>query len=92
MRSRVVLFIRSLLFWVSFIFNVIVFGLLIVLFFFTPSSFRLRIARLWSVSNNFLLKFFCGIDFKVAGKENLNVETAIILSKHQSTWETLALH
>ncbi len=92
MRSRVVLFIRSLLFWVSFIFNVIVFGLLIVLFFFTPPSFRLRIARLWSVSNNSLLKFFCGIDFKVAGKENLNVETAIILSKHQSTWETLALH
>jgi len=92
MRSRAVLFIRSLLFWVSFVFNVIVFGLLIVLFFFTSSSFRLRIARLWSVSNNFLLKFFCGIDFKVAGKENLNVETAIILSKHQSTWETLALH
>jgi 1-acyl-sn-glycerol-3-phosphate acyltransferase len=93
MESKPVLFFRSLLFWLGFIINVVFFGLLIVIFFFMPSSFRLRIARLWSVTNNFLLKLFCGIDFKVTGKENLNkVETAIILSKHQSTWETLALH
>ena len=92
MNSKPVLFIRSLLFWTGFILNVVVFGLLIVFLFFTPSSFRLRVARLWSLSNNFLLKVFCGIDFKVEGKENLDVETAIILCKHQSTWETLALH
>jgi len=92
MESKPVLFLRSLLFWFGFIINVIVFGLLIVFLFFTPSSFRLKIARLWSHTNNFLLKIFCGIDFKVKGQENLNVKTAIILSKHQSTWETLALH
>ena len=93
MQSIPVLFVRSLLFWFGFIINTLVFGLMIVFFFFTPSSFRLKIARLWSYVNNFLLKIFCGIDFKVEGKENLNnVETAIILSKHQSTWETLALH
>jgi 1-acyl-sn-glycerol-3-phosphate acyltransferase len=93
MESKPVLYFRSLLFWLGFIINVVFFGLLIVLLFFMPSSFRLRIARLWSLTNNFLLKLFCGIDFKVEGKENLNkVETAIILSKHQSTWETLALH
>ncbi len=92
MNFKPVLFLRSLLFWIAFIINVIVFGLLIVVLFFTSSSFRLRIARLWSYTNNFLLKIFCGIDFKVEGKENLNVETAIVLCKHQSTWETLALH
>lgn len=92
MSSKPVLFVRSLLFWIGFIINVIVFGLSIVFLFFTPSSFRLKIARLWSQGNNFLLKVFCGIDFKVEGEENLNVETAIILCKHQSTWETLALH
>ena len=93
MNSKPVLYIRSLLFWLGFIVNVVVFGLLIVVLFFTPSSFRLKIARIWSLVNNLLLKVFCGIDFKVEGKENLNVvDTAIILSKHQSTWETLALH
>lgn len=92
MESKPVLFVRSILFWLGFIFNVLVFGMLIILLFFTPSSFRLKIARLWSRTNNLLLKIFCGIDFKVEGRENLDVKTAIILSKHQSTWETLALH
>jgi len=92
MESKPVLIFRSLLFWIGFILNTAVFGSLVLLFFFMPSDFRLKIARLWSHTNNFLLKIFCGINFKVEGKENLNVKTAIILSKHQSTWETLALH
>ncbi|HHJ34746.1 MAG TPA: 1-acyl-sn-glycerol-3-phosphate acyltransferase [Gammaproteobacteria bacterium] len=92
MNSRAGLVIRSMLFWIGFIINVIFFGLLIVFLFFTPSSFRLKIARLWSLTNNFLLRVFCGIRYKVKGLENLDVDTAIILSKHQSTWETLALH
>lgn len=92
MQSKPVLFIRSLLFWAGFIISTVVFGLLIIILFFTPPKFRLGIARLWSVTNNFLLKNFCGITYTVKGRENLNVETAIILSKHQSTWETLALH
>jgi len=92
MSSKPILFLRSLLFWIGFIINVAIFGLLIVVLFFTPSPFRLKIARVWSQTNNFLLKIFCGIKYKVEGLENLNVETAIILCKHQSTWETLALH
>lgn len=87
-----VLFVRSLLFWVGFLVSTIIFGLLILVFFFTPSDIRLKIARFWSYTNNFLLKAFCGIDFKVEGQENLQIKNAIILSKHQSTWETLALH
>jgi len=92
MQSVPVLYIRSFLFWVGFILNTVVFGTAVVILFFTPPSFRLQIARVWSHVNNFLLKVFCGIDFIVEGKENLDIDTAIILSKHQSTWETLALH
>lgn len=92
MESRPVLFVRSLLFWIGFVLNTLVFGLLILVLFFTPSTVRLKIARGWSLVNNFLLKIFCGITFKVEGTQNLNLDAAIILSKHQSTWETLALH
>lgn len=92
MESKPVLYIRSFLFWIGFIFTTVFFGSLIVILFFTPSSFRLKIARLWSLCNTFLLKVFCGIDYKVTGLENLNHKTAIILSKHQSTWETISLH
>jgi len=78
---------------IFFLANVIIFGLFIVLIFFTSSCFRLRVARRWSQVNNFLLRIFCGIKYKVEGQEHLDsVKTAIILSKHQSTWETLALH
>ena len=100
MESIPILLLRSLLFWVAFIISTAVFGLLILFFFFTPSSFRLKIARLWSYSNNLWLSLFCGIRYKVSGLENLKLdhvkgldkENAIVLCKHQSTWETLALH
>lgn len=97
MDSKPVLFFRSLLFWLAFIFSTVVFGLLIILFFFTPSDFRLKIACLWSYTNNLWLRVFCGITYQVSGLENLKLDqfdkkNAIILSKHQSTWETLALH
>jgi len=92
MESKAVLYIRSSLFWLGFIVTTAVFGSLIVVLFFFPSNMRLQLAKLWSISNNFLLKLFCGIDYKVTGKENLGTQNAIILSKHQSTWETLSLH
>jgi 1-acyl-sn-glycerol-3-phosphate acyltransferase len=92
MESKTILYIRSLLFWIGFIVNTGIFGSLILVLFFMPSSFRLQLARLWSITNNFLLKVFCGIDFVVEGRENLVRSNAIILSKHQSTWETLSLH
>jgi 1-acyl-sn-glycerol-3-phosphate acyltransferase len=92
MESKIILTIRSLMFWIGFIISTAFFGSLILILFFTPSSFRLQLARRWSMVNNLLLKVFCGIDFVVEGQQNLDRSNAIILSKHQSTWETLALH
>lgn len=92
MESRPILILRSALFWIGFILNTALFGTLIVLLFFTPSSVRVNVARLWAHGNVFLLKVFCGIDYTVEGQDNLNIDTAIVLCKHQSTWETLCLH
>lgn len=92
MQSKPVLILRSILFWFGFIINTAVFGLLILIFFFTSSDTRLQLARLWSKVNNILLRLFCGITYRIEGKGNLDVDTAIVLSKHQSTWETLAMH
>lgn len=47
--------------------------------------------RWFSVLNLFFLKHLCGIDYVVEGKENIPAGPAIIMSKHQSTWETMAL-
>lgn len=39
-----------------------------------------------------MTKFFCGLGYEVEGLEHIkDLDAAIVLSKHQSAWETLAL-
>ncbi len=86
------LYLRSILFWLGFLLTTTIFGLLVTVLFFTPSSFRLWIAKLWAVSNLWLLKVICNLDYVVEGKEYVGQQNAIVLCKHQSTWETMGLH
>jgi len=51
---------------------------------------RYRIISGWSVIMLFWLKVTCGIRYRVIGAENIPTTPTIILSKHQSAWETLA--
>jgi 1-acyl-sn-glycerol-3-phosphate acyltransferase len=37
------------------------------------------------------LRALCGLRYRVTGLENLSRDNAILLSKHQSAWETIAL-
>lgn len=45
----------------------------------------------WAISNLWLLEKICGIRYEVEGLEKIPKEPCIILCKHQSAWETLAL-
>ena len=56
-----------------------------------PLKLRYRFIRLWSKQQLWWLKVLCNIDYQVTGLENIPDAAAIILCKHQSTWETLAL-
>lgn len=51
---------------------------------------RYRVISGWSRIVISLARRILGIDFRVLGKEHLPSTPAIILSKHQSAWETLA--
>jgi 1-acyl-sn-glycerol-3-phosphate acyltransferase len=51
---------------------------------------RYRIISGWSVIMLFWLRVTCGIRYRVVGAENIPATPTIILSKHQSAWETLA--
>jgi 1-acyl-sn-glycerol-3-phosphate acyltransferase len=58
-----------------------------------PFSQRLR-ARYFSLWAHFVLwwlKLTCNLNFRVEGKENIPDGTALILAKHQSAWETIAM-
>ena len=58
--------------------------------FFLPPMTRYRIISTWSVAIVWLARIICGVRWKVTGTERLPAVPSIILSKHQSAWETLA--
>ncbi len=84
-------FIGSVLFSIHMIFTTIMIGLALLLGFFLPFKTRSMFTRLYAKATLFGLRIFCGITHEVHGRENIPAGTAIIFSKHQSTWETLAL-
>ena len=51
---------------------------------------RYRVISGWSHIMLFLARFICGVRYCVLGTENIPKKPTIVLSKHQSAWETLA--
>ncbi len=84
-------FLRSLLFSLVMVTITVVISTVGMLSLPFPFKYRWHIIRLWSVLNLWAIEYICGIHYEVTGKENIPDETAIIFSKHQSTWETFAL-
>ena len=51
---------------------------------------RYRIISVWARLMMLALDHLCGIKFRVIGAENIPSEPCVVLSKHQSAWETFA--
>ncbi len=83
--------LRSSLFSLSMILSTVVTALGLILMAPLPFVWRSRFARGYAVYNVNMLKWLCGIDYEVEGRENIPDGSAIIFCKHQSTWETYAL-
>ena len=56
-----------------------------------PYRIRWRVVTQWSRFNLFWLSVTCGVKSEVEGLENIPAEPTIILARHESAWETLAL-
>jgi 1-acyl-sn-glycerol-3-phosphate acyltransferase len=50
-----------------------------------------KMAASWCSVVLFGARWICGIRYRVLGRENIPATPSIVLSKHSSTWETLAL-
>ncbi len=59
--------------------------------FFLPPALRHRIIASWARVVMFFVWHVLGIRYRVIGRENLPQQPAVVLSKHQSAWETMAL-
>ncbi|MGI9337807.1 MAG: lysophospholipid acyltransferase family protein [Gammaproteobacteria bacterium] len=55
-----------------------------------PPLVRYAIIAKWSAGVIFFARLFCGINYRVIGRENIPATPCIFFSRHESTWETLA--
>jgi len=85
------LFFRSLLFFVGMLIITPIFALLVILMFPLKNITRSRMASYWAYSALTWLKLTCNLSFVVRGRENIPNHPSIVLCKHQSAWETIAL-
>ena len=70
----------------------IIMGILSLPFIIMPNKFIRFPAKIWIKGIFICLRFICGVTHEIKGLKNLSKEPLIIVSKHQSAFETLALY
>jgi len=83
--------VRSFLFSAGFLVSLILFFILLLFIFPLPVLRRYAILSYWARFILWWLKLTCKIDFEIKGAENIPHDPLVVLSNHQSTWETIAL-
>ena len=82
--------VRSTLFALALCLVTPPYALFALLTFPLPRMTRYRLISGWSRLVIRLARWILGIEWRVEGRENLPARPAVILSKHQSAWETMA--
>ncbi len=83
--------LRSLLFYAGLITSTIIIVPCCLLIYPLPFPKRYYVVTRWTVFNLWWLKLTCNLYYTVEGKENIPEQASIIMCKHQSAWETLAI-
>jgi 1-acyl-sn-glycerol-3-phosphate acyltransferase len=86
-----IIVLRSVLFYLGMVSALILLLPFMPLVF--PFSYRVRywVITRWAQVVLWWLALTCGLRYRVSGQEHIPAGPAIILAKHQSAWETLAL-
>ena len=87
MISNIFLIFKSTLFWINIILSVLIFGPITFIVGIVSYDLCLRLSKQWCRYNLFFLKAVCSLSYNFRNHE---ISTSkIIISRHQSTWETL---
>jgi 1-acyl-sn-glycerol-3-phosphate acyltransferase len=90
--SQFILTLRALAFWIVFSTSTVIAAILVILMFPLRLRHRQIFVTWWVGFILWWLETTCQLHYVVEGKENIPRNgPAIVLAKHQSTWETLAL-
>lgn len=85
------LLVRSLLFYAGLSVSTIIATPVCLLIYPLPFKLRYFIVTRWTVFNLWWLQITCNLKYEIDGLENIPKGPAIIMCKHQSAWETLAI-
>lgn len=85
------IYLRSILFFLGMVATAPIATAAGLLFAAFPFKVRYAVISRWAVFVIWWLKVTCKLDYRVEGLEHLqNIDNAILFSKHQSAWETMA--
>jgi 1-acyl-sn-glycerol-3-phosphate acyltransferase len=81
--------VRSFVYLIGQILSAIVVDVAVLVCLPFPGPVRDRVISSWARFNIWTLKVICGLDYRASGLENIPEGPAIVVSNHQSAWETL---
>ncbi|MGB3620084.1 1-acyl-sn-glycerol-3-phosphate acyltransferase [Ketobacter sp. MCCC 1A13808] len=85
--------LRGLIFNICYVLSVILLSVPFMLMApFLNIFHRAKLFVFWSSVVQKLLEWICGVRVKIIGVENIPQQPVVVVSNHQSTWETLALY
>jgi 1-acyl-sn-glycerol-3-phosphate acyltransferase len=86
-------YLRSVLFYAGyFIATVLTAIICMIIFWFIPLKKRFVVYSLWCRFVLFWLRAVCGVRYRIEGLENIPQHPVVVLSTHQSAWETIYLY
>lgn len=84
---------RALLFYIGYFATLIPHACLcVILVIFLPMRVRYRYVLIWNKFAIWWLKITCGVSYRISGRENVPPGSFVLLSNHQSPWETIFLY
>jgi len=83
--------LRSILFALVLTVITVPYAFFATLIFWLPPMTRHRLITSWVPIMMWVIRHVLGIRYRVIGAENIPAGPAVVLSKHQSAWETIAL-
>ena len=87
------LVLRSLAFYVGYVTSTVVMSLLFILLFpLLGKKGRYLLASTWCNTVLSWLRICCGVRYRIIGAERIPESPAVILSNHQSSWETILFY
>jgi 1-acyl-sn-glycerol-3-phosphate acyltransferase len=86
-------YVRSLFFWAGLVASLLIWAFICLsIAWLIPLKKRFRFLMQWNRFITWWVGFSCGVHYEVTGLENFDSGAKVVLSNHQSAWETISFN